>query len=267
MKQAIASPASTAVAAVVTKFTPSLLSTSTPATSLNASGFSAHPRALARVAETMRLVTFCRTLACSVAPASESRREPTTPQEVARGSTHASVHTLCSPPASRQVARSQDRPTTAPPAAAASVPVVETAPFVPGGARLHGLVTMTGGCLERMPSSEDQVSPLHAEKNLRSMEGFAGFGMRRQRQQRGHHARDDKGSCCTGQWGYVWVQWGFLAPPVSWQPFNLRCPRKGEAAQDTDGGVAQDLHRVAPPPFLELILKLALDLLPHACDA
>jgi hypothetical protein len=54
----------------------------------------------------------------------------------------------------------------APAASDAKVPVVLMAPFVPGGARLHGLVTITGGLLDRIPSSDDHVSPLQAAKKL-----------------------------------------------------------------------------------------------------
>ncbi len=61
----------------------------------------------------------------------------------------------------------QATPTSAPATNDAAVPTRLIAPLVPGGARLQGLVTMTGGVGERIPSSEDHVSPLQAAKKLR----------------------------------------------------------------------------------------------------
>jgi len=56
-------------------------------------------------------------------------------------------------------------PMNKPPNKLASVPPSETPPFVPGGTVLN-VVTSTGGCEERMPSSEARVSPRQQAKWL-----------------------------------------------------------------------------------------------------
>ena len=53
------------------------------------------------------------------------------------------------------------RPMVAPPPIAARRPRILTAPFVPGGTGLN-VVIRKGGDLERIPSSEDQVSAFAA---------------------------------------------------------------------------------------------------------